>query len=71
MDDRNSAGISRRRLLAMASVSAGGALISQRPLFADRGGLVLAAANATASPKNASFGPLKQIDAGLLNIWLR
>src|ERR1700723_568247 len=68
MDDRNSPGISRRRLLAMASVSAGGALISQLPLFADRDGLVLAAANATASPKNASFGPLKQIDAGLLNI---
>ena len=68
MDDRNSPGISRRRLLAMASVSAGGALISQLPLFADRDGLVLAAANATASPKNASFGPLKQTDAGLLNI---
>src|ERR1700728_2376067 len=68
MDDRNSPGISRRRLLAMASVSAGGDLISQLPLFADRDGLVLAAANATASPKNASFGPLKQTDAGLLNI---
>jgi pimeloyl-ACP methyl ester carboxylesterase len=68
MDDRKSTGISRRRLLAMASVSTGGALISQRPLFADRGGLVLATASATASPKNASFGPLKQIDAGLLSV---
>ena len=36
----------------MASVSAGGALAGQHPLFADRGGVAPAAANATASPKN-------------------
>jgi pimeloyl-ACP methyl ester carboxylesterase len=60
--------ISRLRLLAMASASAGAALLAQRPLFADPVGDAPAAANATANPKNTSFGPLKQIDAGLLNV---
>src|ERR1700723_3481502 len=68
MDDRNSPGISRRRLLATASVTAGGALLAPLPLLADRAGVEPAAANATASAKNTSFGPLKQIDAGLLNV---
>ena len=63
-----SAGISRRRLLAMASVSAGGALLAPRPLFADRGRVAPAIANPTASPKNTSFASLKQIHAGLLNV---
>jgi pimeloyl-ACP methyl ester carboxylesterase len=60
--------VSRLRLLAMASASAGAALLAQRPLFADPVGDAPAAANATANPKNTSFGPLKQIDAGLLNV---
>jgi len=51
----------------MASVSAGGALFSQRPLFAGRD-VDAPVANATANPKNTSFAPLKQIDAGLLNV---
>jgi pimeloyl-ACP methyl ester carboxylesterase len=63
-----STGISRRRLLAMASVSAGGALLARRPLFADQRADAPAAANATANPKNTSFAPLKQIEAGLLNV---
>jgi pimeloyl-ACP methyl ester carboxylesterase len=67
MRHTESTGISRRRLLAMAGVSAG-ALLAQRPLFADRGGDAPEAANATANPKNTSFGSLKQIDAGLLNV---
>jgi pimeloyl-ACP methyl ester carboxylesterase len=48
----------------MAGVSAGAALLAQRPLFADRGG----DAPEAAKPKNTSFGSLKQIDAGLLNV---
>jgi hypothetical protein len=68
MKQPGSTGLSRRRLLAMASVSAGGALLSQRPLFASRGGGAPAAANATVNPKNTSFAALKQIDAGLLNV---
>ncbi len=43
--------ISRRRLVAMASLSTGGALLTRRPLFA-----------------NSSFGSVKQIDAGVLNV---
>jgi pimeloyl-ACP methyl ester carboxylesterase len=68
MEHVESTGISRRRLLAMACASAGGALLAPHPLFADRGGVVPAAANAAANPKNTSFAPLKQIDAGLLNV---
>jgi pimeloyl-ACP methyl ester carboxylesterase len=60
-------GISRRRLLAMAGVSAGAAMLPQPPLFADSG-VNSPAANATASTKNTSFASLKQIDAGLLNV---
>jgi pimeloyl-ACP methyl ester carboxylesterase len=68
MKHTESTGISRRRLLAMASASAGGALLAPRPLFADRGGVAPAAANATANPKSTSFASLKQTEAGLLNL---
>jgi pimeloyl-ACP methyl ester carboxylesterase len=61
MKQTESTGISRR-LLAMAGVSAGAALLTQPPLFAIQNG------NATTRNKNTSFGPLKQVDAGLLNV---
>jgi pimeloyl-ACP methyl ester carboxylesterase len=67
MNELESTVISRRRLLAMAGVSAGAALIAPPPLFADDGGEA-AVAKATASPKNTAFAPLKQIDAGLLKV---
>jgi pimeloyl-ACP methyl ester carboxylesterase len=60
-------GISRRHLLAMASVSAGATILARPPLFADSGGNSQAA-NVTPSPKNTSFSSLKQIDAGFLNV---
>jgi pimeloyl-ACP methyl ester carboxylesterase len=66
MKHTESTGISRRRLLAMASVSAGAALLDQRPLFAH--GDARESADTTTNPKNTSFAPLKQIDAGLLNV---
>jgi pimeloyl-ACP methyl ester carboxylesterase len=68
MKQTESTGISRRRLLVAASASAGAALFAQRPLFAENGGNAPSAANATANAKNTSFGPLKQIDAGLLHV---
>jgi pimeloyl-ACP methyl ester carboxylesterase len=68
MKNEESTGISRRSLLAMASVSAGGALLAPRPLFAGQGRVAPAIANPTANPKNTAFAPLKQIDAGLLNV---
>ncbi|HXM59281.1 MAG TPA: hypothetical protein VN950_00400 [Terriglobales bacterium] len=67
MEHKESPGISRRRLLAMAGVSAGTAMLAQRPLFADPGA-TSPAVNATASTKSTSFASLKQIDAGLLNV---
>ena len=68
MEHTESNGMSRRRLLAMAGVSAGATLLAPRPLFAAHDGMAPAAANAAAGTKNTSFGPLKQIDAGLLNV---
>ncbi len=68
MKHTESTGISRRRLLAMAGVSAGTALLAQPPLFADPGGDSPAAANEIASTKNKSFTSVKQVDAGLLNV---
>jgi len=66
--------VSRRRLLAMAGLSAGATLFARSPLFAN--GLqpladrAVPASDATAfTPgKNTSFGPLEQINAGVLNI---
>ncbi len=65
-----STGVSRRRLLTMAGVSAGAALLAQRPLFAIQSGDASSSSNPATktNTKNASFAPLKQIDAGLLNI---
>jgi pimeloyl-ACP methyl ester carboxylesterase len=67
MEHTKSTGISRRRLLTMAGVSAGATMFAQRPVFADSGA-TSRAVNATANPKNTSFPSLKQTDAGLLNV---
>jgi pimeloyl-ACP methyl ester carboxylesterase len=67
MEHTKSTVISRRRLLAMAGVSAGAALLAQPPLFADPGANS-PAVNATVRTRNTSFSSLKQIDAGLLNV---
>ena len=64
MEQTESTGISRRRLLAMAGVSAGATLLGRRSLFANHGGILPAMVNTAANAKNTSFGPLKQIDAG-------
>ncbi len=60
MSQAESNEVSRRRLFAMAGLSAGATLATQRPLFASD----------QADPADAatSFGPLKQVDAGVLNI---
>jgi pimeloyl-ACP methyl ester carboxylesterase len=59
--------ISRRRLIAMAGLSAGATLLAQRPLSAHQGGIGPTMGSAATNPRNTSFGPVKQIDAGLLN----
>jgi pimeloyl-ACP methyl ester carboxylesterase len=67
MNPTKSTEMSRRRLLAMAGVSAGAAMLVQHPVLADAGA-TSPAVNATASTGNTSFSSLKQIDAGLLNV---
>ena len=59
--------ISRRRLLAMAGLSAGAALLGDQPLFANRASAP-AMADTPGNDQNTSFAALKQIDAGLLNV---
>jgi pimeloyl-ACP methyl ester carboxylesterase len=58
--------VSRRRLLEMAGVSVGATVVAGRPLFANRGNVPTMAKPGSA--QNTSFPPLKQIDAGLLNV---
>jgi pimeloyl-ACP methyl ester carboxylesterase len=67
MKQSESGAISRRRLLAMAGVSAGGALLARRPLFANGAG-VLSIIGDESNFKRASFGAIRQIDAGLLSV---
>ena len=65
---KQSRGISRRSLLAMAGVSAGATVFAPRSLFAHEDATVATTANTAASARNTSFGSIKQIDAGLLNV---
>ena len=68
MKQTESTGISRRRLLAMAGVSAGATLLARRPLFAQSSKTKPADLPPIKPGTNTSFGSLKQIDAGLLNV---
>jgi pimeloyl-ACP methyl ester carboxylesterase len=68
MQHKGSNEISRRRLLAMAGISAGAALLARRPPLAASTVEIPPLPHVTANPKNASFAPLKQINAGLLNV---
>jgi pimeloyl-ACP methyl ester carboxylesterase len=68
MKKAESIGMSRRRLIGVAGLSAGATLLSRRTLIADEGEIGATMVNAAPNPKNTSFGLLKQIDAGLLNI---
>ena len=68
MDQTFSTGISRRRLLTMAGLSAGATLLAGGPLFADDAGNAPTASNTPLEGGHTSFEPLKQVDAGLLNI---
>ncbi len=67
MNRSESTALSRRRLLTMAGVSAG-ALIARPPLFADSSANLAPSAKAGSGTKNTSFSPLKQLNAGLLNV---
>ena len=68
MRQTESTGISRRLLLAMAGLSAGAALLARLPLFAQSSKTNPADLPTIKPGTNKSFGSLKQIDAGLLNV---
>jgi pimeloyl-ACP methyl ester carboxylesterase len=68
MKQTESTGISRRRLLTIAGMSAGATLLARRPLFAEVNVAEPAVVNATGNARNTSVGSLKQIDAGVLNV---
>ena len=59
MKQTESGGISRRRLLAMAGLSAGATLLARRPLFADEDGIVPTMVNAAAKAK-ISIHPIRR-----------
>ena len=67
MKPSESTGISRRHLLTMAGASAGAALLARSALFG-KGSENVPGIDNNANSKNTSFGPLKQIDAGLLSV---
>jgi len=68
MKQTESIELSRRRLLAMAGFSAGATLLARSQLFAQSGKSNPATVPTIKPGTNTSFGALKQIDAGLLNV---
>jgi len=52
----------------MARLSAGATLLTTHPLLADEDGIIPTLVNTTATAKNTSFGSIKQINAGVLNV---
>jgi pimeloyl-ACP methyl ester carboxylesterase len=68
MEQAESIGISRRRLLAMSSVSAGATLLGGLALFTASGNVEASDLPTISSGPSTSFGPIKQIDSGLLNV---
>ena len=68
MEQTELIGISRRRLLAMSSVSAVATLLAGLGRFTSSGNAKASDLLSTTFRTNASFGPIKQIDSGLLNV---
>ena len=68
MEQTQLVGISRRRLLAMSSISAVATLLAGLSRFTSSGNAKASDLLTTISRTNTSFGPIKQIDSGLLNV---
>jgi pimeloyl-ACP methyl ester carboxylesterase len=68
MKQPESIGTSRRRILGISGISAGAALLTRRPVFAEGHEFEPAAASSEMIAHNTSFASLKQVDAGLLNV---
>jgi len=68
MKNAESTAISRRRLITMAGLSAGATLLAGRQLLAAGDETASTGASPAPDAGNSAFGPLKHIDAGLLNV---
>ena len=68
MKQTESIKISRRRLFEMAGLSAAATLLARSPLFAQSSTTKPADLPTIKPGTNTSFGSLKQIDAGVLNV---
>ena len=68
MEQTELVGISRRRLLAMSSISAVATLLAGLGRFTSSGNAKASDLLTTSSGTNTSYGPIKQIDSGLLNV---
>jgi len=68
MEQTELVGISRRRLLAMSSISAVATLLAGLGRFTSSGNAKASDLLTTTFRTNTSFGPIKQIDSGLLNV---
>lgn len=68
MEQTELIGISRRRLLEMSSVSAVATLLGGLGRFTSSGKAKASDLLTTTFRTNTSFGPIKQIDSGLLNV---
>ena len=65
-DEGNS--ISRRHLITTASLSTGAMLLGRSPLFAEQASASPQSATPSSNASRASFAPLKQIHAGVLDV---
>jgi pimeloyl-ACP methyl ester carboxylesterase len=65
MKQSEPAGVSRRRLLAMAGVSAGATLLARHPLLAKEAQTISTLGTGVSA---TSFGSIKHVDAGVLNV---
>jgi pimeloyl-ACP methyl ester carboxylesterase len=68
MNDKEAHRMSRRRLMAIAAASAGSTLIAPHFALGMENDPGLPGVKRIPAAEAASFGPLKQIDAGLLNV---
>ncbi len=60
--------LSRRRALQAMGIAGGAALLGRVPVFASESAIGSAGVSPPSGPKDTSLGPVRQIDAGLLNV---
>jgi pimeloyl-ACP methyl ester carboxylesterase len=66
--DANSKTLSRRHALQVMGIAGGAALLGRVPVLASEHAIGAAGGSTPSGPKSTSLGPVRQIDAGLLNV---